>query len=87
MLKKLLVHYIGSNMTLDRGIRAIDERIGQRRPRIIGHADDHHTGRCRRDRGASRSATVFTRVSLSTRSGPGVAGPVWGSPVGPVGPR
>jgi hypothetical protein len=58
-----VVQHIGANLTLDRGIRAIDERIGQRRPRIIGHADDHLNGRCRRDRGASRSATLFTRGS------------------------
>lgn len=43
MLKQLLVQDIGANPTLDRGIRAIDERIGQRSPRIIGHTDDHLT--------------------------------------------
>jgi len=63
MLKQLLVQHIGANLALDRGIRAVNEWIGQRRPRIIGHADDHPIGRCRRDRGASRSATVFTRGS------------------------
>jgi len=51
--EKLLVKKKGADLTLDRGTRAVDERIGQRRPRITGHVGDHLTRQCRR--GASRS--------------------------------